>query len=88
VNVLGLLPARIRQALYIVYGALVIVYGAVDAAYLINPAWLGVAERVLVSLAVPFAALAATHVTPTSGEAASATIENLPVRASDAEDRD
>jgi hypothetical protein len=63
VNALTSLPARVRQGLYVAYGLLVIAYGALTAAYLTDPAWLDVAGRVLTTLAVPFAALAATHVT-------------------------
>lgn len=67
-NPLTSLPARVRQGLYVGYGLLVIVYGALTAAYLQDPEWLDVAGRVLTPLAVPFAALAATHVTPTPPE--------------------
>jgi hypothetical protein len=63
VNPLTSLPARVRQGLYVAYGLLVIAYGALTAAYLTDPSWLDVAGRVLTTLAVPFAALAATHVT-------------------------
>lgn len=67
-NVLTSLPARVRQALYVAYGVLVIAYSAADAAYVVNPEWLDIAGRVLTTLAVPFAALAATHVTKTPPE--------------------
>ncbi len=67
-NVLTLLPAKVRQALYVAYGLLVVAYGALTAAYVVDPAWLNVAGRVLTTLAVPFAALAATHVTATQAE--------------------
>lgn len=67
-NALTLLPARVRQILYVLFGLIGIAYAATDAAYPVNPEWLDVAGRVIAALVVPFTALAATHVAPSPSE--------------------
>lgn len=86
-NVLGMLPGRVRFALYLAYGLAGVLYLALGAAYLTDPAWLEGAGRVLTALLVPFSALAATHVNaaPAEPELGTSLAER---EAADPEDRD
>lgn len=68
-NPLVMLPAKIRQGLYVGYGLVVIATGATQVGYaavpnMTQPVWLTVTLAVVTFLGVPFAALAATHVQP------------------------
>jgi hypothetical protein len=65
-NVLLLLPARLRQVAYILFGLIALAVGAAQVAYssisLDNPTWLVVSSAVVGFLAIPFSAIAASNV--------------------------
>ncbi|GAA1436237.1 hypothetical protein GCM10009616_35570 [Microlunatus lacustris] len=73
-NVLVLLPARARQALYIAYGLAGLTAGSALVGYasaeFAIPLWLTVTSAVITYLSVPFAAIAATNIIRTPAEAA------------------
>jgi uncharacterized membrane protein YfcA len=68
VNTLTLLPARVRQAVYVAYGLLALSVSAIQVGYnslsVDNPPWLIVATAVIGFLAVPVGAIAALNVSP------------------------
>ena len=66
-NTLVLLPAKVRQVIYVVYGLLALTASATQVGYnsvsVANPSWLVVATAVIGFLAVPVGAIAALNVT-------------------------
>lgn len=68
-NVLVLLPARVRQVVYIAFGLISLADGSALVGYasagIELPVWLVVITAIIAYLAVPFSALAATNVTKT-----------------------
>lgn len=71
-NVLVLLPARVRQMLYIAYGLAGLTAGSALVGYASGgfsiPLWLTVTSAVITYLATPFAAIAAMNVSTTDEE--------------------
>lgn len=77
-NVLLMLPAKARQAVYIVYGLLLILVQTIDAYYGDHdPAWLPSIMRAMQSLGVFVLAIAAVNVTRTPAEQKTATVRTV-----------
>lgn len=71
-NPLLLLPARARQAVYVVYGTVALSVSGAQVGYaslsIPNPSWLTVALAVTAFLAVPIGAIAASNVSRNQAE--------------------
>lgn len=71
-NTLVLLPAKVRQIIYVAYGLLALTASATQVGYnsvnVDNPSWLVVATAVIGFLAVPVGAIAALNVTANKTE--------------------
>lgn len=70
-TVLVLLPARVRQIAYVVFGIVSLTNGSALVGYATAggiPPWLEIATAVVAYLAVPFAAIAATNTSKTRAE--------------------